>query len=243
MSALAADDADAAARTAIESGDAGRAVDQWGRAAAILDGVAGKDHDRASHLLNRGLALAAMGRHEEAVQDIELSLRVLEPLPRQGRTYDMAMAVLYREKKLLELHASHRAATSDVTSGLRPQTLILARAVREDTQFRRSFLLDNAAPVAFPDQVATLLDMTPRELATLSSYAMRVHRRYQDDLMKRAGGMLLGFNTQLSARMMELLREPVDSNMIDTLEAQVESEPRVDRDSDGADLRTLRRVD
>ncbi len=234
--AVAADAVDAGF-AAIHNGNVPRAIDQWGKAATIFEGIEGTENDQASCLLNRGLALATVGRHEEAVEDLGKARSVLESIRNEGKTYAMIRTVLHREQKLLEMAAEYRTtrpeeARTDHSNRLlvRPQALILARMLLKDYWFRRSFLMDKAEPVTFPDQVREALELDEIELGAMCSYGLKVHMNYHDLLKQKYGGMYAGATFDLSPGFLAAMdRHPeTEALIVKVLEQQLGSEPSID---------------
>ncbi len=226
-----ASDAAASGVRALETGDASRAVDQFGRAAKILEGVSGEERQRASHLLSTGLALATLGRHKEAVVQLKGANDLLSRLGRQDSTSAMAQSCLHREQVLLAVHAEFRSvATRPDTAPPRRQVLLLGRALLNDYGFRKSFLMDNAAPVAFPDQIAALLEIDSLELHSLCAYAFRVHQHYHE-LLQGKYPLMMGAVIHLSRRVEEILFDQGakgDADLRLRIEERLGTQPSVD---------------
>lgn len=201
-----------AAFVAARSGNTSRAAEQWGKAAAIFEALGVNEDDQASCLLNRGLALAALGRHKEAVADLEKAQLVVVALGREDRTYHMVQVVLHREKILLGMAEHVREEGHPPMAGrasgrtIRPRVRLLAQTLLEDYGFRRSFMMDRAEPLTFPNQVKEVLGLDQNELTGLCLYALSVHRSYYELLRKRSGGLFLGGVLELSPGFQEALR-------------------------------------
>lgn len=226
-----------AAYAAAHRGDTSRALEQWGKAAAIYDGIEGMEVERASCLLNRGIVLSALGRHEEAMTDLEDANSLITPIRQKGKTFHMVKTVLHRVKTILKMverlrQEPYRAAATAVESYplIRPQVLILANTLLEDYAFRKSFLMDKAEPVSFPNQVKAALDLNEVELGGICLYALKVHKNYHELLKKAFAGMYMGATFDLSPGFLKAAGQDSEDtvNFAAILGREIGSEPTLD---------------
>lgn len=218
-------------------GDTRRALELWSQAAAIYEGIAGHETDRASCLLNRSLVLAGLGRHPEALSELEEADALSRGAASGGSTRRMLQTVLHREQRIVEMmgrfheDVARTPLNSAPSQGaLRPQVLVLARAMLGDYSFRKSFLMDKAEPVSFPDQVRAALELTDGELSGVCIYASKVHQRYHDLLKKKYQGIYGGAFMELSAGFLAASQSSMEEGIrvADALERSLGSMPSLE---------------
>ncbi len=234
---LAASDAESNAVRAIHNGSASRAIDQWGRAIAIYEGIKGKEADQARCISNRARALATVGRHEEAVRELVEAKALLESIGSKSRIYHDVRAVLHREQRLLEMVAETRTQKPEHSLGrhsdrsmIRPQTAIVARTLLNDYGFRRSFLMDKAEPTSVPEQLQAAMGLDKTELSALCLYGYKVHVNYHELLKKKYCDVYLGATFEVSPGFRAaLVRAPEGATRIaNELERQIGSQASID---------------
>jgi len=236
---ISATDAESNAERALRSGQVNRAIDEWGRATAIYAGIDGKEADSARCASNRARALAAIGRHEEAVRELLEAKVVFESIGEKNKVYHSVRTILHREQKLLEMveklkaeEVEQRSIAIPSVSAIRPQTAIVARMLLSDYGFRRSFLMDKAVPTSFPEQVKVAMGLNEIELSALCLYGLRVHKNYHD-LFRKKYPSYLGATFDLSPGFRVAIvgkgSEGAAITIAETLEQKVGNQPLIEQ--------------
>ncbi|AGA91345.1 hypothetical protein Thimo_2624 [Thioflavicoccus mobilis 8321] len=235
---ISATDAESNAERALQSGQVNRAIDEWGRAAAFYAGIDGKEADSARCASNRARALAAIGRHEEAVRELLEAKVMFESIGDKGKIYHAVSAILHREQKLLEMveklgtqRVEQRPISISNSSTIRPQAAIVARMLLSDYGFRRSFLMDKAVPTSFPEQVKVAMGLNETELSALCLYGFRMHTKYHE-LLKKKYPFYLGATFDLSPGFRSAMGKDLEEAptvIANTLEQNIGEQPPIEQ--------------
>lgn len=234
QSNLSASELEDLAEMSMKIGDMSRAIDQLGRAKTLYSQMKGKVYEQARCLSNRARAYSEIDKHDEAFKDITDAKLLIELDGSKDRLYRNIIGINYREKKLLEMKKEFRAKNDLPTkkmnsSSIRPQVIILAKALLDDYHFRVSFLMDKTIYKSFPNQVKTLLELSDVELQALCLYGLKVHLKYHELIQKKYSG-IAGFTYELSPGFNEIIsdKQPEAEDLEKKLEREVGSTPNID---------------